>query len=380
MEEEQKHETCATPGCENEATMSCPTCLELGIGPSRFCSQECFKGYWKQHKKIHKREKALQEARKLPASFRNFSFTGSLRPTHLTPTRPVSNLSVVHPDYSFAGIPMSEEQSRANNTRIKVYSEEEIEKMRVVCAMGRDVLDEAGRAVGVGVTTDEIDRIVHEACMERGCYPSPLNYRNFPKSVCTSVNEVICHGIPDLRELQDGDIVNLDVSVYFDGFHADLNETFFVGNVDEDGRRVVEASYNSLYEAIQTVRPGVRYRDFGSTISDVASSYRCSVVKSYCGHGVGDLFHTAPTIPHYARNKAKGVVQAGHIFTLEPMINLGNWRDVTWPDNWTSVTADGQRSAQFEHTMLVTEEGCEILTSKTRDGVMEPWNPELFQR
>ena len=293
MEEEQKHETCATPGCENEATMSCPTCLELGIGPSRFCSQECFKGYWKQHKKIHKREKALQEARKLPASFRNFSFTGSLRPTHLTPTRPVSNLSVVHPDYSFAGIPMSEEQSRANNTRIKVYSEEEIEKMRVVCAMGRDVLDEAGRAVGVGVTTDEIDRIVHEACMERGCYPSPLNYRNFPKSLCTSVNEVICHGIPDLRELQDGDIVNLDVSVYFDGFHADLNETFFVGNVDEDGRRVVEASYNSLYEAIQTVRPGVRYRDFGSTISDVASSYRCSVVKSYCGHQIRRLLQSS---------------------------------------------------------------------------------------
>lgn len=214
------------------------------------------------------------------------------------------------------------------------------------------------------------------------------------------MNEVICHGIPgptiaisslsflillflfaDYRPLEDGDILNLDVSVYYNGYHSDLNETFFVGNVDSDGRRLVEAAFNALAASVAMVKPGTLYRDFGTTISKVAKAAGCSVVNTYCGHGIGTLFHTAPNVPHYAKNKAKGVVQVGHVFTIEPMINLGNYKDVLWPDGWTAVTIDGQRSAQFEHTMVVTETGCELLTAR----IGEPtdrmvWNPETFQR
>ncbi len=222
---------------------------------------------------------------------------------------------------------------------------------------------------------------IHEAIIARGAYPSPLNYHCFPKSICTSLNEVICHGIPDFRPLQDGDIVNLDVSVYYNGYHSDLNETFLVGPVDDDGRRLVETSFRCLAAAIEMVKPGTLYRDFGTAISKVAKAAGCSVVNTYCGHGIGTLFHTAPNVPHYAKNKAKGILQPGHIFTIEPMINLGNYRDVLWPDGWTAVTSDGKRSAQFEHTILVTETGCELLTAR----VGEPtdrmvWNGETFQR
>lgn len=173
----------------------------------------------------------------------------------------------------------------------------------------------------------QLDRICHEVHIANKAYPSPLNYYKFPKSVCTSVNEVICHGIPDMRPLEDGDIVNIDVSSYFNGFHGDLNETFFVGNVDEGGRNVVRTAFACLTDAIAMVRPGTMYRDLGKTISKTASSTGCSVVRTYCGHGIGELFHTAPNVPHYAKNKAKGVMQAGHIFTIEPMINEGKWND-----------------------------------------------------
>jgi methionyl aminopeptidase len=209
-----------------------------------------------------------------------------------------------------------------------------------------------------------------------------LNYRLFPKSVCTSVNEIICHGIPDYRPLQNGDIVNIDVSVYFQGYHSDLNETFFVGSVDSNSRRLVECAYYSLAAAIALVRPGVLYRDIGDAIAKVSKKYKCSICTSYCGHGVGTLFHTSPNIPHYANNKAKGTMQVGHIFTIEPMINLGNYRDVLWPDNWTVATIDGARSAQFEHTMVVTETGCELLTARVGEPVnrLLEWDANRFQR
>jgi len=205
---------------------------------------------------------------------------------------------------------------------------------------------------------------VHEATIRRDAYPSPLNYYNFPKSVCTSVNEVICHGIPDQRELQDGDIVNVDVTAYFQGFHGDLNETFVVGEPDEESKRLIKVTHDCLMKAIGEVKPGVRFRDMGEVISTHAQKNGFSVVKTYCGHGIGDLFHCAPNIPHYARNKAVGVMKEGMTFTIEPMINMGSWRDQTWPDGWTAVTEDGKRSAQFEHTLLVTATGCEILTAR----------------
>jgi methionyl aminopeptidase len=267
-----------------------------------------------------------------------------------------------HPD----GYPTSEMKVK-RSTIIPVLTPDEQDKMRTVCRYGREVLDAGARAIRVGATTDEIDRIIHDACIERNCYPSPLNYFTFPKSVCTSVNEVICHGIPDKRPLQDGDIVNLDVSCYFDGFHADLNETYLVGNVDQRGKELVQNARECLDLAIQMVKPGVLYRDLGKTIEKHAKSAGFSVVKTYCGHGVNRLFHGAPNVPHYTKNKAIGVMKPGHTFTIEPMINEGSCDDDQWPDGWTAVTADGKRSAQFEHTLLVTETGVEILTARLAD-------------
>lgn len=244
------------------------------------------------------------------------------------------------------------------------HSAESIAIMREVCAMGVEVLEAAGKMAKAGVTTDEIDRVVHEKCLELGCYPSPLNYRKFPKSCCTSVNEVICHGIPDMRVLQDGDIVNVDISVFYKGHHADLNETWLIGTPKKIHQELVQTTYECLEKAITMCRPGQMYRELGNVISKHAHKHGFSVVKSYCGHGIGKLFHSAPNVPHYGNNRAVGVMKVGHIFTIEPMINHGHWQDKTWPDDWTSTTTDGTYSAQFEHTILITETGCEVLTRR----------------
>jgi len=253
--------------------------------------------------------------------------------------------------------------------KIKVLTKEEQAGMRKVCRLAREVLDIAAREVKPGVTTDHIDKVVHDACVARNSYPSPLNYCHFPKSVCTSVNEVICHGIPDHRPLQDGDIVNIDVTLYHGGFHGDLNETYYVGKAaqDPDSVRVVEASRDCLDAAIKLVKPGALFRDYGNAIEKIAKERNCGVVKTYCGHGINQLFHCAPNVPHYAKNKAIGEAKPGMCFTIEPMITLGTYRDKTWPDDWTSVTQDGKRTAQFEHTLLVTETGVEILTGRLED-------------
>jgi methionyl aminopeptidase len=264
-----------------------------------------------------------------------------------------------------------------------VYTSEELDGetgLRHACRMGREVLDVAGKALRPGVTTDEIDRIVHDACIERQVYPSPLNYYNFPKSVCTSVNEIICHGIPDFREIQDGDVVNLDITTFnAGGYHGDLNETFCVGKVDAPGQMLVQTAFECLQAAMDMVKPGTLYRDLGTVIEKHAKKQKCSVVRTYCGHGIGSLFHTSPNVPHYAKNKAKGTMKVGHVFTIEPMINLGQPTDCTWDDNWSAVTTDGKRSAQFEHTILVTETGFDILTAREDEPVMK-WNPDLINR
>ena len=257
---------CATPLCGKPAQMACPTCLKLGIPPSRFCDQTCFKSYWEKHKIVHKVVKNVRAAQELAASalpreFVSFPFTGPLRPFAQSPRRLVPD-HIAKPDYATHpnGVSECEREDKRNNRGIRVFSPSEIERMREVCRIGREVLDIAGNAVKVGITGDEIDQIVHEACIERGAYPSPLNYYCFPKSLCTSVNEVICHGIPDKRPLADGDIVNLDISVYKDGLHSDLNETFFVGNCDENSHRLVKCAYEALGAAIALVRPGTLYR------------------------------------------------------------------------------------------------------------------------
>lgn len=320
----------------------------------------------------------------LPDWAQSYGFTGTLRPALYSPKRVVPP-NIRKPDYAdhIAGVSESEQRDRTNHNSIRVYTSEELDGecgLRHACRMGREVLDIGGKALRPGVTTDEIDRVVHEASIERSCYPSPLNYYNFPKSVCTSVNEVICHGIPDYREIQDGDIVNIDVTTYnLGGYHGDLNETFCVGNVDDEGRKLVETSFNCLAAALALVKPGTLYRDLGTVINKVASKNKCSVVRTYCGHGIGSLFHTIPNVPHYHKNKAKGTMKVGHVFTVEPMINLGSAGDSTWGDNWTAVTTDGKRSSQFEHTVLVTENGCEIMTARENEPVMA-WNPELINR
>mmetsp|Transcript_15446 Transcript_15446/g.17487 ORF Transcript_15446/g.17487 Transcript_15446/m.17487 type:complete len:419 (-) Transcript_15446:965-2221(-) len=321
-----------------------------------------------------------EERHVLPEAFYGYEFAGPLRPCAITKQVQVPE-NIAKPDYADDGIPHSELESE-HRLNIHVHSPEEIEIMRDVCRIGREVLDIGGKFLKAGVTGDEIDRIIHAATIERGAYPSPLNYNNFPKSVCVSVNEIICHGIPDLRVIQDGDIVNLDVSVYKNGFHADLNETFMVGNVDEDSEKLVKTAYECLKVACEQIKPGFFYRDIGAFISSIAAKNGCTVVKTYCGHGIGRLFHTSPNVPHYKKNKGRGIMKAGHIFTIEPMINIGNsWADGLWPDNWSATTTNGNRSAQFEHTFLVTETGVEILTSRKgspKDKLV--WDPSAFKR
>ncbi|XP_065157627.1 methionine aminopeptidase 1 isoform X2 [Atheta coriaria] len=294
----------------------------------------------------------------------SFTYTGKLRPYPMSDKRTVPS-GIMRPDYADhpSGYPLSE-QAVKGSSQIKVLDDEEIEGMKVACKLGREVLDVAASVCDVGVTTDEIDRAVHEACIEKECYPSPLNYYEFPKSCCTSVNEVICHGIPDMRPLQDGDLCNVDITVYHRGFHGDLNETFFVGNVEQKHKDLVRVTHECLMKAIDIVKPGEKYREIGNVIQKHAQAHGYSVVRSYCGHGIHRLFHTAPNVPHYAKNRAIGVMKAGHSFTIEPMISMGTWKDESWPDKWTAVTADGQWSAQFEQTLLVTDHGCEILTKR----------------
>ncbi|KAL2610141.1 hypothetical protein R1flu_028714 [Riccia fluitans] len=381
--------------CSKLARLQCPKCLELKLPRSNgaFCSQECFKAAWGSHKQVHTESRraviradtpqdqisealsrgwmyCLHKGEHRSGRAPNYDWTGSLRPYPISARRFVPD-NVPRPEWASTGNATAEQYSEWQNS-VEIKTPEQIQTMREACKIARDVLDAAARAVRPGVTTDELDEIVHEATIAAGAYPSPLNYHFFPKSCCTSVNEVICHGIPDARRLEDGDIVNIDVTVYYKGYHGDLNETYFVGEVDEASRQLVKTTYECLEKAIAIVKPGVRYREVGEVISRHASLAGLSVVKSYCGHGIGELFHCAPNIPHYSRNKAVGIMKAGQTFTIEPMINAGVWRDRMWPDGWTAVTADGKRSAQFEHTLLVTETGCEVLTARL------PTSPAVF--
>ncbi|KAG1756816.1 methionine aminopeptidase [Suillus paluster] len=363
---------CQSTNCPHgnpPSKLECPTCNKLGIRGSFFCGQECFKGNWKTHKIIHDLARPpattanpLQDGTFNP--FVNYDYTGTLRPVYpLTPKREVP-AHIPRPDYAISedGVPTAEIKRSGQPPRL--LDTGEIEKMRTACRFGREVLDIAAAMVRPGVSTDEIDAVVHQATIERNAYPSPLNYRNFPKSLCTSINESICHGIPDRRKLQEGDIINLDISLYYDGFHSDLNATYPVGEIDEDSKKLIRTTRQCLDEAIKVCKPGALFRDIGKVIEPIARANGCAVVRTYTGHGINDLFHTAPNIPHYAKNKAVGTMKPGMCFTIEPMINLGsNWDVQHWPDNWTATTVDGKRSAQFEETLLITETGVEVLTA-----------------
>ena len=275
-------------------------------------------------------------------------------PGRVSPLRPVP-AGIARPDYAASGRPVTVDEPM-------VKSPEIIERMRVAGHLAAEVLRVTGDAVKPGITTDELDAICHQATLALGAYPSPLNYHGYPKSICTSVNEVICHGIPDSRPLADGDIVNLDVTVYVDGVHGDTNATFGVGNVDLESQRLMAVTKESLDLGIDAVRPGRPISDIGRAIQRHAEGAGLGVVRNYCGHGIGAVFHSRPQIPHYYEPSAVTVMEPGMTFTIEPMITVGTWRHIAWDDGWTAVTADSRRTAQFEHTVLVTASGVDVLT------------------
>jgi methionyl aminopeptidase len=238
-----------------------------------------------------------------------------------------------------------------------------IERIRVAARIAAQALAEVGRAVQPGVTTDELDRIGHEFLLDHGAYPSTLGYRGFPKSLCTSVNEVICHGIPDSTVLVEGDIVNVDITAYIGGVHGDNNATFAVGELDEAAALLVERTQESLNRAIKAVVPGRQVNVIGRVIEKYAQRFGYGVVRDYTGHGVGESFHSGLVIPHYdAAPLYDTVIEPGMVFTIEPMLTLGTHEWTMWDDGWTVLTADRSLTAQFEHTIVVTDTGAEILT------------------
>ena len=246
-------------------------------------------------------------------------------------------------------------------------TDDEIARMRVAGDLAAQVLLHVGEAVAPGITTDELDAIAHDECIRLGVYPSPLNYKHYPKSICTSVNEVICHGIPDSRPLADGDILNIDVTVYADGVHGDTDAMFLAGDADPDSRRLCKVTREAMYKGIEAVRPGKPVNVIGKAIQQHAKRHGIGVVREFIGHGIGTVFHSTLQIPHYYEPTATTVIEEGMTFTIEPMLTLGSPALHLWDDGWTALTNDGSRSAQFEHTILVHPDGAEILTV-TADG------------
>lgn len=276
-------ETCEYQNCNKQAVFECPTCLKLQLQSSYYCSQGCFKSNWGIHKQVHKqRDDLLEQA---------FDYTGKLRPFPYSfiGKREIPE-EIKKPDYFLFGQTDLKRQEYADKN-IYVHSPEEILLIKESSRIGRNALDLGHRMALPGVTTEQIDQAVHDYIISEGAYPSPYNYFNFPRSCCTSVNECICHGIPDTRPLQEGDIINLDISVYKNEVHADLNETFCVGNVSDAAKQLVQATYESLMKAIQICKPGAMYREIGNIIQAHVDPLGYSLVRPYSGHGVGRHFH-----------------------------------------------------------------------------------------
>jgi methionyl aminopeptidase len=243
-----------------------------------------------------------------------------------------------------------------------VQTPETIEKMRVAGRLAAQATQLAGEHCKPGVTTDEIDRVVHDFLCDHGAYPSTLGYKSFPKSCCTSLNEVICHGIPDSTVIEDGDIVNVDVTAFLNGVHGDTDATFLVGDVGEEARLLVERTHEAMMRGIKAVAPGRPINVIGRVIESYARRFGYGVVRDFTGHGIGETFHSGLYVPHYDNPRLDVVMEPGMTFTIEPMITLGTHEWDMWADNWTVVTKDRRWTAQFEHTLVVTEDGSEILT------------------
>ena len=277
-----------------------------------------------------------------------------IAPAPISPRRAVPP-SIDRPEYVDRPAP-------AAFTGSEVKDAETIARMRVAGRLAAQALAEVGRHVRPGVTTDELDRVGHTFLLDHGAYPSTLGYRGFPKSLCTSVNEVICHGIPDGRVVEDGDIVNVDITAYLDGVHGDTNATFLAGEVAEETRLLVERTHEALGRAVRAVRPGRRVNVIGRVIEAYAARFGYGVVREFTGHGIGTSFHSGLVIPHTDEDRYDDLIQPGMTFTIEPMLCLGTAQWDMWDDGWTVTTKDKRPSAQFEHTLLVTAEGAEILT------------------
>jgi len=250
---------------------------------------------------------------------------------------------------------------------INIKTFEEIEKMRLAGRLAASIIDMITPYVQVGVATEELDQTCHNYILEQGAIPAPLNYRGYPKSICASINHVICHGIPGPKKLKDGDIVNLDITVIKDGYHGDTGKMFMLGKPSILAARLVRVTKECLYLAIKAVKPGVRLGDLGSIIQKHAESHNFSVVREYCGHGIGKNFHEDPQVLHYGTPGTGLILEPGMIFTIEPMINAGKKEMKLLPDNWTAITKDHSLSAQWEHTVLVTDTSYEVLTKREEE-------------
>lgn len=280
---------------------------------------------------------------------------GNLKPGIISPRRPVP-AHIDRPEYMYHSGP---EVITASD----IKTPETIEKIRKAGQIAAQALQAVGEAIRPGVTTDELDRIGHDFIISRDAYPSCLGYMGFPKSLCTSINEVICHGIPDDRPLEDGDIINVDITAYYDGVHGDTCAMFEVGTVDGESHLLIERTREAMMRGIKAVRPGREINVIGRVIESYAHRFNYGVVRDYTGHGVGEAFHSGLIVPHYDTAPAHSeIMEEGMVFTIEPMLNLGGVEWEQWDDQWTVVTKDRGRSAQFEHTIVVTENGAEILT------------------
>ena len=280
--------------------------------------------------------------------------TTPLVPGRISPQRSVPS-HIVRPEYVGQKYPVE-------GVLGDVQTPETIERLRATSQIAARALQEVGKNVEPGVTTDELDRIGHEFLLDHGAYPSTLGYKGYPKSLCSSLNEVICHGIPDDTVISDGDIVNIDITAYKDGVHGDTNATFLAGDVTEEHRLLVERTHEATMRAIKACRPGRQINVIGRVIESYARRFGYGVVRDFTGHGVGPEFHSGLVIPHYDDPRADTVMETGMTFTIEPMITLGAVDYDMWDDGWTAVTADRRWTAQFEHTLVITDSGAEILT------------------
>jgi methionyl aminopeptidase len=277
----------------------------------------------------------------------------TLRPGRVSPMRQVP-AQITRPEY------VGKKHPRIGEPNVKDAAT--IEAMRVAGRIAALALAEVGNHIEPGVTTDKLDQVGHEFLLDHGAYPSTLGYRGYPKSLCTSLNEVICHGIPDDTVVADGDIVNIDITAFMGGVHGDTNATFLAGDVDEESRLLVERTHDATMRGIKAVAPGRALNVIGRVIESYARRFGYGVVRDFTGHGIGRTFHSGLIVPHYDDPDADTMMEPGMTFTIEPMLTLGSVEYDVWPDGWTAVTKDRSRTAQFEHTVLVTDTGHEILT------------------